>query len=364
MKNKHYLLFLNLVAMTSLVQCTNPSSTMKLTYGSYITTSDITNSDAKQISHSDLSLKMSKDSTTNTENFLLVMADPSGSCACWPTFKTVLKQFIKEYHYNVYFIDFKEFNGKEDFGLTFKTGYVSLAVVKGQKILRQYPDCHVFETAKDLKAELDKYVVAPELYYVDEDYLNHEFKNGNDVVVQYVRSGCGDCNYVNPNVIWPYANENTFKIKMFVIDLQDLYDKQVEEKAAGMERTSYQEFKNEHNLSTLRTTDFGYENGVVPTIQYYKKGQLKDATVYFNDEVGKVDGKFYITNSFYDEHRESHLSYLPLRGTRVLKGMELKEEEVGIFPLDNGENYYYWKQTYADKYHRPLLEAFLDMYVK
>ncbi len=350
--------------MTSLVQCTNPSSTMKLTYGSYITTSDVTNPDVKQISHSDLSLKMSKDSTTNNENFLLVMADPSSSCACWPTFKPVLKQFIKEYHYNVYFIDFKEFEGKDSFGLTFKTGYVSFAVVKGTKILRQYPDCHVFETAKDLKAELDKYVSAPELYLVDEDYLNNQFKNGNDVVVQYIRSGCGDCNYVNPHVMWPYAYENSLKLKMFVIDLQDLYDKQAEEKAKGEELTSYQEFKNEHNLSTLRTMEFGYGQGVVPTIQYYKKGQLQDATVYFNDTVEKVDGKFIITESYYSEYRESKLHYLPLKGTRVLEGKELKEEEVGIYPLSDGTNYYYWKQANAAVYHNELLKDFLDYYLK
>ena len=115
-----------------------------------------------------------------------------------------------------------------------------------------------------------------------------------------------------------------------------------------------------YGLSTLGNETFGYQNGVVPTIQFVKKGIIDGASVFFNDSVAKKDdGSFYISDSYYTEERLPNLKYLKgFNKQTVLKSMTLTE---GVLANKNGG--YYWSQDVASKYHRPILEAFFDYYM-
>lgn len=354
MNKRILLLLLAPFALTTMTGCGTNIRKMKLTFGTYVTTSDNSNPDTTLISYDDLSLKMSKNSSSNNENFLLVIPDPEGSCVCWSTFQPILKQFIKETNYRIYQVNQSSFGENDDrFGLSFKKGYVTFAIIEGTTIKQQYPDSHVFNNATGLKAEIDKYVTAPDMYYVSQDYLNDQIKIGNTVLVSYVRSGCGDCQYALPNILVPYTYVQGYKTKLFLIDLQELYEK---------DANSYQIFMDDFNLSEKYNVEFGYGKGFVPTTQYYKNGILIDASVYFNDEISLIDGKYVITNSFYDEHRIEHLKYLTGVQTKILKGKELPAKEVKSYTDKEGGVHYFWNQSDADNYHRPLLEAFLNKY--
>lgn len=319
---------------------------MKLTYGTYLTTEDDTINDATKISYPELVSRMDEGGAYHNENFLLTIA-PVNDCICWTKFQAVLKQFIKETHYVVYQINCDEFQDN-NFGLTFQDGHVSFAIIKGGSIVKQYMSHSILDSAEALKSEVNKFVKAPDLYYVDEPFLNDAIKNGETTLVEYIRKTCSDCNYVDPNVLWPYVNLKNLKTPMYVIDIDPL---------RGTDE--YQVFKNNYKLSNVYDSDFGYGNGVVPTFQYYERGKLTSASVFFNDDLAKVDGEIKVVNSFYTAERLPHLGYAQKVSTNILKGLTLSEDDVLTF---NGQ--YFWKQEKAATYHKPLLEAFLKSYSK
>ena len=323
---------------------------MKLTYGTYISTADSANNDATKISYSELASRMDAEGAYHNENFLLTIA-PTNGCVCWAKFQAVLKQFIKETHYLVYQINIDEF-GDNNFGLNFEEGHVSFAIIRNGNIVKQYMSNSILESTEALKSEVAKFVRSPDLYYVDEPFLNEAIKTGTTTLVQYIRKSCSDCNYVDPNILWPYLNINNLKTEMYVIDIDYLYK-------TKDESTDYQNFKNNYLLSNVFNEDFGYETGYVPTFQYYERGKLKSASVFFNDEVAKVGEEFKVVKSYYTEERLPKLEYAQNVEVNVLKGLTLQEDDLLAF---NGN--YYWKQAKATEYHKPLLEAFLKTYTK
>ena len=122
---------------------------------------------------------------------------------------------------------------------------------------------------------------------------------------------------------------------------------------------TYNTFRASHYMSNAINKEFGYDRGFVPTIHYYEKGELKDATVYFNDAVEKVNGQYVVTRSFYSEERKAHLGYLNGIETPVLEGLILQDKDVDVY--GNGA-VYVWKHESAHKYHKPLFDAFMKKY--
>ena len=348
MKAKLFLLtFLAPMMLTSISGCSTKSG-MKLTYGTYITSSESTITDAVELDFGGLSKKMDKTSDFSKENFLLTIY-PTNRCVCWPKFQKVLKEYISETHYLVYQIPITQFSN-DNLGFKMEQGNVSFAIVKGGDIVKQYISSNILENVKSLKSEVNKYVKAPDIYYVNQAYLNDAIKNQETVLVEYIREACGDCQYASPNAVWEYVYKNTLKNKMYVIALDDIRENPDE----------YQEFKNNFKLSNVYSEEFGYGNGVVPTFQYYEKGELKSASVYFNDSVEMVDGQLKVTNSYYSAKRRINLEYASSVKVNVLEGLTLTADDVEDYTsLGYG---YMWKQESANKYHKPLFEAFMNKY--
>ena len=377
MKTKLLLALIAPMMMTSISGCTFNSG-MKLTYGTYITSEDATNNDAIEINHSQLFEKMDENSKFNKENFIVVVA-PTNGCLCWTKFQPVLKQFIKDTHYLVYTIKVTEFNdNNSDFGIKMQQGHVSMAIVKGTKIVKQYLSSSIFDSADALKAEVNKYVKAPEMYFVDQDYLENKIKNTREtVLVEFYRSTCSDCKNSNTYSVWDFANSHKFTNKMLVIDMDNLEFKGTQKYETDSDgnyvldergqkiktedyQLEYQRFKDLYNLSNKFSPEYGYNNGYVPTFQYYERGEVKDASVYFNDTVELVDGELYVTDSFYSAERVGNLHYLDGIKTKYLEGLKLTKDDVDDYTAYGYG--YMWKAEKANEYHKPLFEAFMKKY--
>ena len=373
MKNKVLFALLAPLAILSTTGC-SVNNGMKLTYGTYITSEEANNCDAVEIDYGTLSQKMDETSDFSKENFLLVIS-PTNGCVCWANFQNVLKSFIADTHYLVYQIKITEF-GDDAMGFKMQQGHVSFAIVKGGKIVKQYMSSTIFDSAASFKAEVNKYVRAPELYFVNQDYLDAKIKSQETVFVEYMKSSCPDCNYSDPNSVWQYAHQYTFKNKKYVIDLDNLdfgvekYKKDsngefvlnefVGKITTELYQITYQEFKDVHNLSNKFSTKFGYGDGVVPTLQYYERGELKDAMVFYNDTVEKQGDDLVVTNSYYDNYRIVNLGYLSGIKTTVLKGLKLSIDDVDDYTAYGYG--YSWKHKSADAYYKPLFNAFMNMY--
>ena len=358
-KNKALLLIIAPLLLTSLSACKREESKIRLTYG---TEMQVNLSSLKELSNDELLVK----TRDEKEVFLLAVyqGEYSTDCLCWTTFKNVIVNYMNHFNRLVYLYNAQ--NQDE-----------SLKHLKIEKVNQSTPYLYIFNgneklasfsysNAKDkamfedrkgekLKERVDKVVNKPLLYYIHPEAVE---QNSDDLLVLFIRNGCGDCKYVLPNVVIPYVSSHNLDKGIRVVDLQYLYDLQNEPTTSGM---PYDGMKDRCQLSEDSNETFGYKKGVVPTIQYYKEGELTDASVFFNDEVAqKEDGSYYISNSFYSEERLTSLHYVDNVETKVLKGMALPSEDV----IKTESGYMFWSQEKAASYHTPLLTAFLDTYCK
>ena len=337
---------------------------VQLTYGTYI---DQTIFTLKELDTAELHNRL------YNENETLLLAtyhgEKSEGCLCWTTFENVVARYMNTYHEQVYIYNVENVDDSLQ-GLHIDSsddGRPDLYIFQGTKRITRfcYPKMQDHKIFEDLTGEymynkVHEYIKSPSMYYVSEDYLDSKIGEKKDnLAVLFMRNGCGDCQYVIPNVIIPYISTNALTRKILIYDLQDAYDLSKKETATEEEKAIYQIIKNKYGLSESANEKFGYHNGVVPTFQYYEKGELKDATIYFNDVVSKKDdGTFYIFDSFYSEERVKKLSYLTYCSFQtVLKGMTISE---GVLQTKTGD--YYWAQEEAAKYHTPILKAFLEYY--
>ena len=332
-----------------------------LTYGTYI---ESTLQTLKEIDSDDLDNRLTKG-----ETLLLAVyqGEYSKECTCLDTFKNVLVNFINTYHEEVFLFDAQ----KQSDAITqykiqkFSESTLTLYIFKGYKQITSFSeskkaDKSIFsdKTAKTMYNSVHQFASKPTMYYVDDAYLQSNLANKDEAILLFIRNSCGDCKYVIPNAIIPYINDCRNVKDIWLFDLQPYYDIQ---KTTGDESTPYDDIKDRYFLSASANAEFGYQQGVVPTMQYYQKGQLKDATVYFNDVVKQnTEGDYYIHTSFYTQERRNYTKYNKQMLNGVLEGMVLSEQDVAF--TTNGDPY--WIQEKAAVYHTPLLHAFLNMYCR
>lgn len=359
MKKSRLVLLLIPLSFGLLTGCSN--SKAHLTFGTYI------NQDLNSLKVLDnVELKTKAD---NNETFMLAVYQGlySDDCLCWQTYQNIIVSYMNTYHECVYLYDAQgqdESVSNLNIAKT-KESEPYLYIFKGQKKLAIYSyknnkDESLFKDADIMNEKVHKFITKPNAYYVDDDFLKENLSKNDQSIVAFVRRGCGDCNYVIPNYIIPYINKHDISKNIWIFDMQDLYDLARSETASEDEKALYQGVKDRYGLSS-KNEIFGYQNGVVPTIQYYEKDVLKDATVFFNDEVSKKeDGSFYISESYYSEERLNNLSYLKdSKVNGVIKNMSIKDNSV----MQTKSGAYYWLQSEAAKYHGPILNAFLDYYL-
>ena len=359
MKNKALLLIIAPLLFTSLTGCHKKADKIRLTYG---TEMQVNSATLKELSNDELLVK----ARDEKEVFLLAtyQGEYSEDCLCWATFKDVISNYMNLNNRLIYIFNAQNQNDAlKNLGIekiNQSTPY--LYIFNGEKKLASFSysnskDKAIFEDRKAnaIKERINKVVDAPLMYYIHPEAVE---QNNEDLLVLFIRNGCGDCKYVLPNVIIPYVKSHKLEKGLRLVDLQDLYDLQNKEGTTGL---PYDGMKDRLQLSEESNATFGYGKGVVPTTHYYEQGELKDASIFFNDEVSqKEDGSFYISNSFYSEERLTSLHYTSNVETKVLKGMSLPSDDVVV--TDKG--YMFWSQEKAALYHTPLLTAFLDTYCK
>ena len=358
MKKLLFLLPLLTLASVGLNGC-NQDKRARLTYGTLIETK------AEEIVYGTLASKASRG-----ENLLIAVYQDTLPCGCWSTFHEILDKYVEEYQTKVYYIASSQFSDDEDtFGLTIlkETSDPTFALIKDGKKVNEYiygkNTKPMFQTLSGLRKAVSRIARDPQYFYVDQAYLDNAlFVTKEEVVVHYIWHFCPDCNDCFPEVMIPYSNKNDFSKKVWIIDLAipglliDPTTNTVNKNYQG-----YIDFLHDHKMSYYEGNEtFGYDRGFVPTTQIWQNGELKDMNVYFNDAVGKNEaGQFYVSRSYYTEDRVKDLGYT----NEVLEGKILTEDQVNI-STKGGVESYSWKMDSARLYHKPIMEAFFDKYVK
>lgn len=362
MKKKALLLLPLLVSPLLLNSC-NKVTTVQLTYGTYIG-QDINS--LTEIDNADLYNRLANSNET------LILATYQGQysedCLCWSTFQNVIANYVNKYHEQVYVYNaqtkdetLKDFNDIEKSGGESRP---DLYIYQGKKLLMHFyyqkmQDKKIFEdtSAEYMYKRIHEYIEKPSLYYVDDNYLDKNLNKVDDAILLSIRNKCGDCSYVIPNNLIPYINKYKFTKEIWLFDMQFYYDLQNEDTTSSF---PYKVIKTKYQLSEEANPKYGYLEGVVPTIQYYQKGELKDAGVFFNDVLDqREDGSYYVSNSFYTEKRLANIKYTSKVKTPVLQGLDVPEEDI----IKTKSGGFYWSQEKASLYHTPLFEAFLHYYL-
>ena len=333
-----------------------------LTYG---TVMEEGNKEAiKELSNSELLAK------TRDENEVFLLAvyqdQYSETCNCWLTFKKIIQDYCFKYHRLVYL--YNAHNQNEELAhlkiekLNESTPY--LYIYNSKRLVKKFSHSNkqyrrIFEdtTGEEMNRQVNQYVERPYLYFTDEEHIPVD-KGNDDQVVMFMRHGCSDCKYALGNVLIPYIKEHFIGKDVYLFDMQKYYDLAKNPDASEEDKTYYQNLKDRFGLSESENNSFGYQLGVVPTIQYRKGGKALAAAIYFNDVIEKrEDGSYFVANSFYSEERKEALKD-QYTFPNVLKGMTIAD---GV--IEGKNNTYYWSQEVASKYHKANFEAFLDCYI-
>ena len=353
------IVLLPLLLLPLLTSCSNKQA-LSLNYGTMINMKNAFG--LKELSNQELLIK----TRDEKEVFLLAVyqGQYSEDCLCWSTFENVIVNYMNKYHEMVYLFNAQDIS---DALLSLKIEKLEqstpyLYVFNGQKSVAKFSlnnnqDKAIFEdtTGEAMYTRVHKVVKAPSMFYVDDAYLS-SLNSDQESVVMFMRNGCNDCKYTIRNVLLPYISKHNLKKEILLFDMQSYYDISNKETASEEEKVIYQNLKTRYGLSESGSDKFGYQNGVVPTIQYRKQNTVQDAAIYFNDAISKKDdGAYYISDSFYSQERQSQCKYA---FPNVLKNMSISE---GVLQTKKGT--YYWSQETANKYHKPNFEAFLNYYV-
>ena len=360
MKKIRYLLIGLPLLLVSLNGCANQKKI--LTYGTYIPQTIFS---LKELSNAELVNK-----ANNKETFLLAVyqGQYSENCNCWVTFENVIANYMNKYHEQVYVFDSQ---AQDETVSKFKiakvdqsTPYLYIFEADRQVACFNFSDKKDKTMFEEINGDamykgVHKKINSPKMYFANDAYIKENVLTKDEAVLLFIRNSCEDCKYVLPNVLVPYINNKEVKKDIYVFDLDPLLKKDAV--TSNSEEWQYQKTKDYYNLSNAKGNPLGYNNGFVPTIQYYEEGILKDAAVYFNDVVEKNENdEYYISDSFYTQERLTSLHYLTnVKTPTVLKGLKLSDDQV----VKTDKGYVFMAQEKAAEYHDPLFKAFLDRYL-
>lgn len=307
-----------------------------------------------------------KEKFENNETFLLTTY--AQTCTCWSTFKSVLNGYINESHALVYAINYNAFHDTtgaslDTFGLNIQSGYTSFAIVnKGELVqnLKSGKD-KIFTDVSVFTQFMSEMVILPKMFYVSLEQVDQLYATDATSAIYFARSDCGDCQYFDKNFLDLYSPNG----KLYILDCEEIGIRVYEEDGSltPESQIAWNNFKANYGLGSSNNPDFGYDTGYVPTLLLVKgnsaeggKPTFLSGACYFNDSLDQDDKGYYVSNSYYTDERKEKLEYLAdFKGTSVLKGLRLDASDVGTYG-----SYIYWNQESAQKYHDPLVKAFLD----
>ncbi len=361
---KSVLFLLPFMIIPFATSCGGNGGKIDLTYGQMI------NNTLSDVSYDSLT------SLVKDEKTFIITVAPSTNCTCWATFKNILYGYIAKTHVKVYTIKNTEFYNAESklmdtFGMTVMSDRETFAIFENGKLKqhRVYDQKdYIFKQQKDFEKYMEEVVNLPKAFEINLTQLDSIYASGKEAVIYFARNNCSDCGYVDTHYLRQYIKENASMNNMYILDCEALgirvYDK--DNQLTPESKVAWQNFKDKYGLSNAVNTELGYNTGYVPTFQLIKGNgesygtSILSMSVTFNDTISEVDGKYVVTDSYYTAERAEKLSYTSKVDTKVLKGLELTADDVNVIEIGSSFKYISWTHKSAEKYHNPLLKAFLD----
>ena len=287
------------------------------------------------------------------ENFLFVVS--TTTCGCWSEFRPNLERYIVDNHLICYKMNYDQI--KDVAGPAYELYYLSsstttFAIFENGKVkttLCSSDDGNIMYDEKKFAKYMDETVRLPSCYFITKSDYHSIKESGENAVIYFERTKCGDCTNLNPGLLRSYVKKHTNMKKIYVVDCQQYW----RASSDGDYTSTYLATKDELGLSEVDyngnpNNPFGYDAGVFPFFSYIENGNYASGAVVYNDN---VDSNLVITKSYYSSERVASLGYT----NTVLTGKQLTEEDVSRY----GE-YVMWNHDSADKVYEDILNSFLD----
>jgi len=297
----------------------------------------------------------------NGQTFALAVSNDG--CTCWTNFEPILANFNFKYNLDIRHVRVQELNveGRDRFGLyTVPIDSPFIAFFKQGKLIRQAmyggnkSQSKIFTDSTG--AEFEKFffenAYLPKMYYVEKETLDSYITENKEFNLYISRGKCGDCSTANKEVLskWNTTIESV-NSPLYVFDIDVYRDTSTE---------VYQQVKDDYGLSDAQNKEFGWSTGYIPTFQHRKGSTIEDMIVVYNDGL-RTEGEDKVLNSYFTNEMVSKIKFLKDTGTKyVLDGMKLNDDQIAYY-----EGYgYYLKSEVKAQLHNPILELFMNTYVK
>lgn len=356
---KKSLLFLSLFTALTMASCGESTDTSKiaLDYG-YDYKNDIVVIDELEIGYSSL-----VNLIDNQESFVLLIFH-NRTCDCWEDFSPLAVQFMNKYNLRFYAFDNALLEGEDNYGIYRGTDAMpGICFFRRGTLIRQsiYGKLDInhrkfFKDYDALESYMFDNIYLPKMYFIDKESLDTKITNNEDFSLYVGRGECPDCQRVNKKVIYAWNDANTTVSKsMYIFDIDPYYakkptegDPEYEEKYAKY--LAYLEFKTTYGLSEAGNENFGYGTGYVPTFQVRKGSTINDMITVLNDSFNADK----VVSSYFNATRISNSPILRNTGdTYLFDGKVLTDQEKAN-----------WWTTTQLSWHKPIVELFLNSYLK
>lgn len=296
----------------------------------------------------DISYELLEEKIVNkSENFMVAISTPG--CGCWTNFAAILNQYMQETNTICYRISYSALNAHENhFKIRIAEGYTSFAIFENGDLIKTLcgtVNSNELEDYESFTSMMSKLVSMPKMYYAINETIEGVLADDPNVKlsVLYSKGGCPDCAYAQVNILKGYFENHYSSNNLYIVDCA--------KETAGLSQQDINAFKDSIQITSSSNPEFGFGTGYYPTFFTYKGFEVTTGAVIFNDTLALDGDKYKVSETYYTEERIGSLHYLDnFSGTKVLKGLVVNERE------PNGA----WKHSEANKYYKPIMEAYLN----
>lgn len=274
----------------------------------------------------------------NSQNtFLLYIY--SHSCSACEIYTPIINNYVKNNQVIMYSIDVANETTKlrPDNGLVnFLETPTLILFDSGSIIFKASPSYTTkpFLSSNDMKEYIEEYAyISPFIQVNNEQDLDLLINNNEEKILYFYYSKCGDCTYFESHFLNKYFTRVNAK-KIYGFEMSYYFDNRVDSSSPV-----FKNFVDKYGLSRDGNKDFGYNNGVVPTLQKYNKNELINACVIFNDEFEKK----------YDSNNE-------IVGLKIISSYYEDSKFIGKTYINTE------KDTALNLYHKETLDFFIEKF--
>lgn len=265
MKKKFLLLFPILIGAASLTSCQNKTTHFEIKriegQSTYVS-----------LTYEELAQKFAH------EDSFVIYINQSGCLSC-AAFEPILTSYITSNGAVIYGITSQELSKGNLISIKYTP---TVALVNSGKVISKVDSSSKnkeLETSSNFQKYLQKYTYLSSRIRIDEDTLDAKIAGKETFIVEYTWDSCGDCQTLEKL----YLNEfrkNHPEWTFYELELSYYYDHR-----ENKDDPLWTEMTKKYQLSKEGSEKFGYNNGVVPTFQFYSLGVLSDAAVIYNDNI-------------------------------------------------------------------------------